>query len=138
VPAPLASCDLDDDDCDDGDDGEPVLHLVVAAAGLPPPRTRGASSIFNLANHLPQLASKLHPRRGPVDGTAAEDRARFYKAERDPGVVRCIGGQYPAGRWTAEREQQEIARRTKQRPPKPTKRYKRKGKKLLDLVGVDG
>lgn len=63
-----------------------------------------------------------------------ERPARFSACVRDGGTTRCVGGQYPADRWTVEREAQERARRARQRPPRPVKKARTRGKKLAELI----
>jgi hypothetical protein len=116
------------DDADEGD-AEPVLHLVVAAAGRLPPQTQAPRSVFELC------ASQL-PAKRLVAGLRPAGQVTSIKCvERDGDRVRVV---HVRPEQTAAWQEQEQRRRAKQRPPKPTKRYKRKGKKLVDLVGVDG
>lgn len=116
---------------------EPVLHLVVSAAGAKPPRTRAPRSVFELDASM-LTPSALLPGRGQRGARADTGTAlRVIECRRDDSTTRCTGGQYPADRWTPEKAEQEVRRRAKQRPPKPTQRFKRKGKKLLSLIGDD-
>jgi hypothetical protein len=53
------------------------------------------------------------------------------------GITRHTGAQYPANRWTEEREEAERQRRARQRPPKPTKAARTRSRKLLEMIGED-
>ncbi len=55
----------------------------------------------------------------------------------EDGNVKVKGGQYPANRWTLEREEQERQRRARQVLPKPPKRARTVGRKLREMVGGD-
>ena len=57
----------------------------------------------------------------------------FTKVQRDADVVRCIRIQEQD---TTEWIEREIARRARQRPPKPTAKAKTIGRKLIDMVGA--
>ena len=118
------------DDLDDA--GDSIVQLIVPAAGLPPPSTRGVRWGFE----LPKRATRRSV-MPPELIEAANDSARFGTTERQDGVLRCVGAHYPANRWTPERQMLEEERRARQRPPRPTKRYLRKGRKLDALVGPD-
>ena len=66
-----------------------------------------------------------------------EGAPRFTEALRVADAVRCVGGQYPNDRWTAEKEEKERQRRARQKPPRPPKGARSKRRKLRDLVGAD-
>jgi hypothetical protein len=117
---------------DAGDDDEaaaPFVHRVVPAAGLSPPATCSPASVF-------ELASAQSLRLGVFTSGARGEQRRFYAAAREPGAVRVTGGQYPADRWTPERQEKEERRRAKQRPPKPCAAMRRMGSRLSALVGT--
>lgn len=123
------------DDLELLDAGDAPVHAVIAAAGAKPPRTRAPRSVFELGETtlpLCRLVAGLAPARVIAAQPVTECR-------RDIGTVRCVGARYPDNRWTPARFEEEARRRAKQRPPKPTSRFKakRKSKKLLDLAGDD-
>jgi hypothetical protein len=117
---------------DDIDD-DPVVHAVVPAAGRPLPRTSGVPSIFEWARAM-QLSAGV-PAANEV--AISKPPARFGASIRNAGVLRCVGGQYPAGRWTKEREERERARRARQRPPKPVKGARTRSRKLREMIGEE-
>lgn len=91
--------------------------------------TRAPASVFDLATL--GLSLKVRLMQTPLE--ASEHR----RAVREEGVTRCIGAAYPSNRWTPERQEQEIARRARQKPPRPPKGAKTRSRKLLELVGDD-
>ncbi|NKI96635.1 hypothetical protein [Rhizobacter sp. SG703] len=62
--------------------------------------------------------------------------ANSVQVARVDGVTRCTGAQYPDNRWTEEKQEKEIARRARQRPPRNNWGARRISKKLEELVGV--
>jgi hypothetical protein len=111
---------------------QPPVHRTVAAAGLPPPETSAARSIWDLAGCLASV-----PSAPPTLAEPPPYRAEKAQVIRAVGTTRHVGCAYPANRWTPEREEQERARRARQRPPKPVKKARTRSRKLLDLVGDD-
>ena len=107
-------------------------HLQVAAADAPRVATTGPRSIFDLAGTAARL--RAGGRFGAASGFLPS-AAPPPTVQREPGVVRVTGAQYPANRWTEERQEQERQRRARQKPPRPTKRARTKSKKLRDLIG---
>jgi hypothetical protein len=106
------------------------VHRVVAAAGLAPPVTRAARSVFDLAAGLCDDA--------PDESAAALEppyRVEVRQVIRAGGSTVHVGCAYPSNRWTPEREEQERARRARQKPPKPVKGARTRSRKLIDLVG---
>lgn len=102
-----------------------------------------ASNASALASTAPRTVFDLpaRPLMGSVGfggtGVFAPIESRLVaKVEVADGVTRTVGAAYPV-RWTKEDEERERTRRARQRPPKPTKRAKTRGRKLLDLIGVD-
>ncbi len=107
------------------------MQTVVAAAGLPPPRTRAPASIFSMADAAKVArALKAHGRFG--DAAGFETRGTTC---RDGAVVRHVGASYPSNRWDEERIERERERRARQRPPKPVKRARTRGKKVRQWDG---
>lgn len=121
---------------------QPFVHRLVPAAGRKPPPTVGLHSVFELASPKRDKLRVLFTRTvpPPVDVTPqpAERPRYFTAAERAPGAVRVIGGQYPANRWTDERQDHEERRRAAQKykcpPPRPGKAYRSKSKKLRTML----
>lgn len=98
------------------------VHAVVRASDVPAPRTRAVASIFHMAAALKgERQVRFRPEAAVVRASAIE---------KAPGVVRIVGAQYPANRWTPEREEAERARRARQKPPKPPKKARTRGKKV--------
>lgn len=122
----LAADSLPDAD-DEGDDADAVVHRIVPAAGRAKPATRGLPSVFDLGRQDATRGLRLAMQ--PASGASDQDR-KFTQAQRDAGTTRVIGGQYPADRWTAEREAHELARRARQRPPRPTRKARTRGRKV--------
>lgn len=126
----LPDADLDDD----GPDVAPPVHRIVPAAGCARPSTRGLVSVFDLARQDGTRGLRLAMQS--ASGASGQDR-RFTQAQRDAGTTRVTGGQYPADRWTAEREAHELARRARQRPPRPTAKAKTRGRKVRAWDGEE-
>lgn len=76
-------------------------------------------------------ALRKHGRFGAAEGFEP------LQVERTSGVTKCVGARYPANRWDERRVEQDRQRRAKQKPPKPSRKAKTRGKKLLALVGDD-
>lgn len=99
-------------------------------------KVRGPCSIFALAATAARL--KSGGRFGHAAGFLPSPApAPTPTVQREGGVVKVTGAQYPANRWTEEREEQERQRRARQKPPRPTKRARTKSRKLRDLIGED-
>jgi hypothetical protein len=115
---------------DDAPEPMPV-HRLVSAADAPPVETRAAASVFTLAD----AAKAAHALRtfGRF-GAASGFEPAPYRVERSyaDGTVRMIR-QRPED--TEEWQERERVRRAKQRPPKPTRKAKTRGKKLLEMIG---
>jgi len=134
LPGPDDEHDTETDADAEGDAELAIIRRWLPSTDTAPaPKTRGLRSVFDLAT---LSATGLRLCQGPPRKPAA-DGARFIETQRDAGTTRVVGGQYPDGRWTAAREASEIARRAKQRPPKPTRMFKTRSKKLLDLIGSE-
>lgn len=106
-------------------------HRVVSAADAPPPVTRAPASIFAMA----ATYLKGQPPRRYDFKPSEPGRLAASAVERAAGVTRVVGAQYPAARWTPEKEEAERIRRAKQRPPKPTAGAKSRGKKVREWDG---
>ncbi|MCW5664035.1 MAG: hypothetical protein KIT35_09390 [Piscinibacter sp.] len=116
-------CAVIDHECDV--DEPEIVHAIVPAATAPRPELArfAVRSVFELAS-LDHLGRRLW--RQPVIARAPNVIVRDVDRVR---VVRL----HPME--TAEWQQREERRRAKQRPPKPTKGAKTRGRKLLDLIG---
>ena len=112
---------------------EPV-HRIVSASTKARPRTTAVASVFDLA--LALAAPKRTKLRAACQPPPQPTTCRVWRDE--DGTVKVQGGQYPANRWTLEREEQERQRRARQILPKPPKRARTVGRKLRELVGDDG
>lgn len=105
----------------------------VAAAGLPPPVTTAVRSIWDMAAVLDQARRMARGGRfGDASGfkTSSPEPVKATTVVREGGVTRNVGAQYPANRWTEEREEQERQRRARQKPPRPVKGARTRGKKV--------
>ncbi len=111
-----------------------IQRWLPATTTAPPPRTRGLSTVFDLVK--PHPADLVLCRRFAQQ--ADRDAPRFTVVRRESGAVQVVGGQYPDNRWTEERAAQEVARRARQRPPKPTFKAKTRGKKVRAWDGEGG
>lgn len=134
LPPPPPEIDDEDGEADGMQDTawDHPEHRQVAAADAPRVPTTGPRSIFDLAGTAARL--KAGGRFGHASGFLPS-AAPAPTVQREPGVTKVTGGQYPAGRWTEERQEQERQRRARQKPPRPTKRARTKSKKLRDLIG---
>jgi hypothetical protein len=124
------------DDAEEDSAWDYPTRSLVSAADLPAPSTRSPRSIFDMAAaastaKLLKSVGRFGAAQGFVPSTTNTT------ATRVDGVVRVVGCQYPAARWTPERDEKERQRRARQKPPKPTKRAKRRSKKLLAVIGDD-
>lgn len=124
------------------DDGETdtawdfPAQSVVAACEAKALRTSAASSIFGMADAI--KAAKDLRRRGRFgESCGFLPSTPSPTVTREGGIVRVVGAAYPANRWDEQRHEQERQRRARQKPPRPTKRARTKGKKLRDLIGDD-
>jgi hypothetical protein len=117
-------------DVDDDDDDMPIQRVVPAGTEAPP-ITRAPISIFAIQQVLRACKQSRKAKADIVRGEPTK------VLETAAGVTRIIGRGYPSDRLTAEKKEQELARRARQRPPKPTKKARTKSKKLRDLVGAD-
>lgn len=124
---------------DEDDDADAAylypVHSVVSAAGTTAPASRSPASIFDAAA-IVAAAQMLRSggRFGSADGFAVTPQPTVV---RDGGTVKVVGARYPADRWTDARHEQEQARRARQRPPKPTRRAKTRGKKVRRWDGEE-
>jgi hypothetical protein len=123
---PPALVDLwgDEDDEQDEWSAAPPVRLVVSAAGRQPPKTVAPRSIFDVAgSSIPR--TRLRSAECPVQ------RARKV-VELGDGHRRHIA---LLPQETEEWAERERARRARQRPPKPSEKMRRKGRKLEELIG---
>lgn len=130
APPPPPIIDDEDGEADDAFDFPEKRH--VEAGQWTAEKVRGPCSIFDLAGTAARL--KAGGRFGHASGFLPS-AAPAPTVQREPGVTKVTGGQYPANRWTEERQEQERQRRARQKPPRPTKRARTKSKKLRDLIG---
>jgi hypothetical protein len=144
-----------DDDMLDAEAGPPdpylhPVHLLVAATDcIAPPPTRAPVSIFALGQAMHDatamaaaIAAAARLRKRGRFGAAVgflPSRSPAPAVQREAGVVKVTGAAYPANRWTDEKAEAEQARRARQRPPKPTKGARTRGKKVRqwDGEGID-
>lgn len=98
------------------------LHRRTVAGREPPPATRAAASIWDLAASLPSSPGRRRP--PAADEAPAQP---LYLVEREAGRVRVVRLRPEETEEWAERER---ARRAKQRPPRPVKAAKTRGKKV--------
>ena len=131
-PSPPPAPQVLGDDADTAFDF-PVKLWRTTEDAAPMPSTIAPSSIFDLA--ATALALKTRGRFG--DAAGFEARPPRPTVVRQDGVVRVVGGQYPANRWDAGREEQERQRRARQKPPRPTKKAKTRGKKVRRWDGEE-
>jgi hypothetical protein len=104
----------------------PVVHRVVLALEAEPPQTTGIPSVFD-----PAFVVLSKPTRPP---RPEEPQPRYGVTTREVGVVRHTARRYDETEEWAEKERQ---RRARQRVPKPTKRARTRGRKLLELIGQE-
>lgn len=130
----------DDQDRDDvqpdlfGDDEAdllPVERRIVSAATAPRLRTRGPASVWDMAAAVGLQTRGL----GMVLAELPPAPPLRSVVQRGDGVVKVVGASYPANRWDAEREEQERIRRAKQKPPRPPKGARTRGKKVRQWDG---
>ena len=120
---------------DDDDEWDyPERRIVSAATAGPAPETRAAPSIFAMAASI--AADRAMRGRAACDFAPSGSGAlAAVEVRRFDGVTRVAGAMYPAGRWTEEKAEAERVRRAKQRPPKPTKAAKTRGRKVREWDG---
>jgi hypothetical protein len=104
-------------------------RAVVKAVEVPPVVTRAPSSIFTMADAM--KAAKVLHKHGRFGAVAAAEPAP-YRVQRDGDRVRVVR---LLPEETDEWKERERVRRAKQRPPKPVRKAKTRGKKLLDMIG---
>jgi hypothetical protein len=97
-------------------------HSRIVAGHQPPPATSAAPSIWALA-----AAVRAEPRQRARPGKDDAAAPPMYRVEREAGRVRVVRLRPEE---TAEWAERERVRRAKQRPPKPTKQAKTRGKKV--------
>lgn len=104
-------------------------RALVKAVEVPPVVTRAPSSIFTMADAM--KAAKDLRQHGRFGAVAAAEPAP-YRVERDGDRVRVVR---LLPEETDEWKERERARRARQRPPKPVRKAKTRGKKLLEMIG---
>lgn len=115
--APSANDDIDEDD--DALVSAPVVHRTIPASEAPMPDVPLISSIFAMHN----LIDRVKPVRLNSDGERAI--TRIFR-EGDKIVCRRIAIQE-----TQEWQDKEAARRARQKPPKPSAKYRTVGEKMM-------
>jgi hypothetical protein len=139
---PPSACGTPAGDADDDTEYDYPTHRMIAATEAPPIKPTAPRSVFDLAAgmDLPTLrrmsaSLKAHGRTGhdPVfsPASASASPAKISTANG----ARIVGAQYPANRWTPEREEQERIRRAKQKPPKPKASARKRSKALMEAIG---
>lgn len=116
-------------DEDDEIDDAPITHIITSASNAPPPAIIAPNSVFALASIATHVKHGAKAKGGIKYGQAK------YRKEQQDGRTINIGTRYPDDRMTEEKAAAEIARRAKQRPPRPTKSYKSISAKFKALVG---
>ncbi len=111
--------DLDTDLADD--DWDHPQHLWIKASEAMPQQVRAPASVFDLAFKPVRVRMPGHDSAAPVT-----------RVEREGGLVRLTRIQVQDTEAWQERER---ARRARQKPPKPVKKARTRGRKLLDLIG---
>jgi hypothetical protein len=112
---------------------QPFEQRRVNARDVAPPVTLAPASVFEMAAAMLKRGGRFGTRE-QFEVPQPPKRQRLT-VQREDGVTRCVGAQYPANRWDAERHEQERIRRAKQRPPKPTRKAKTRSRKLLEIIG---
>lgn len=121
-------------ECDRDTEFDFPSHSVTRAGETSAPVTTAPRSIWDMAKAAASML-KRGGRFGDAAGfeTHAPTKARI---ERSPGVTRHVGASYPV-RWTEEDQERERQRRARQKPPRPPKKAKTRGRKLLDLISPE-
>ncbi len=118
----LAYASNDADDCDDDPlVTAPVIRRIIPASEAGPLPISGPVSIFHMSGKPVTVKLKR------------DDTRAFTKVQRDAGIIRCVRIQEQD---TTEWIEREIARRARQRPPKPTKGAKTMSRALAELTGA--
>jgi len=108
------------DDEDDELVTAPIIHRTVSANTAKPLIIKAPTSIFNMGADVFRL-------KGPIE----KAEKKLMRVERGDGVVRCV---QILEQDTQEWKDREEHRRAKQRPPKPSAKYKTMSKKLEELT----
>lgn len=108
------------DDDDDPWIHKPIIQRTVSATGAAPVAVKGPASVWDMA--FTPLAIKTAQ---PVG------KRKILKVERTDGVTRCV---HIMEQDTDEWKAREVARRAKQKPPRPTSGYKTMSDKFKALV----
>lgn len=107
---------------------------VVAAVDLPPPKTAAVASIWGMAALVASVKGmKAQGRFGAATWFVASSPSPAVV--REGAVVRVTGARYPADRMTEAKEEAERQRRARQKPPKPSKKARTRGKKVRQWDG---
>lgn len=121
---------------EDLDDEPPPIRRWVKAADQPLPRTSGFVSVFDLAAmslHMRPLSLfGLRPARTGEGAVRIQD-AIHIDIERCAGHVKVRRLHHTE---TQAWHEQEVARRARQKPPRPTTKVKTKSRKFADLIGA--
>jgi hypothetical protein len=121
---------------EDLDDEPPPIKRWVKAADQPLPRTSGFVSVFDLAAmslHMRPLSLFGHrPARTGDEAVRIQD-AIHIEIERYAGHVKVRRLHHTE---TQAWHDQEVARRARQRPPRPSAKVKTKSRKFAALIGV--
>ena len=117
--------DRPDEEADDPLIAAPIVHRIVLALEAEPPQTTGVRSIFDLAVVVQCMPARPEKPEAPRP-------ERYGVTTREAGVIRHTARRYDETEEWAEKERQ---RRARQRVPKPVKRARTRGAKLLDLIG---
>lgn len=135
APPPPVDDGSDADACADVDTPwDFPARSLVAAADVPPPKTAAVSSIWGMAALVASVKGmKAQGRFGAAAGFVASSPSPAVV--REGAVVRVTGARYPADRMTEAKEEAERQRRARQKPPKPSKKARTRGKKVRQWDG---
>jgi len=99
---------------------KPIIQRTVSATEAAPVTVKGPASVWDMA--FTPIAIKT---------TQVVGKRKILKVERTDGITRCV---HIIESETQEYKEREIARRAKQKPPKPTNGYKTMSTKFKALV----
>ena len=97
----------------------PIVHRTVSANGAIPLTVKAPASVWDMA------AMAFSIKAAPVEKRA------IVRVVRGEGVIRCVR---IMASETQEYKEREIARRARQRPPRPTMGYKSMSKEFQALI----
>jgi hypothetical protein len=120
------------DDLTDPDELPPFVHRWVRAADAPALRSIGVASIWDAARCPVHTQMRQRPEREPTSERRRREREVHTVVQREAGRVVC---RRILAQETEEWQAREAARRARQVVPKPSKRNRTRGAKLLEMIG---